>query len=112
MAKNFLAYLLQPEVIGNYLKAAGGRHSPVLKPVWKDLFWTDPNDPHVSTATKTFTQGETRLFYTFQNPAYSMVLKENVWGQALKRVLVDSSSSEQAADEAIARIKQIFAQWQ
>lgn len=111
MAKNFLAYLIQPEVIGNYLKAAGGRHSPVLKPVWKDLFWTNSNDPHVSTATKTFTQGKTRLFYTFQNPAYSMVLKENVWGQALKRVLVDRSSSEQAADEAIARIKQIFAQW-
>lgn len=112
IAKDFLAYLIQPEIINNYLKAAGGRHSPVLKPVWKDPFWTDPNDPHVSTATKTFTQGETRLFYTFQNPAYSMVLKENVWGQALKRVLVDGSSPEQAADEAIARIKQIFAQWQ
>lgn len=111
MAKDFLAYLIQPEIIDNYLKAAGGRHSPVLKPVWKDSFWTDPNDPHVSTATKTFTEGETRLFYTFQNPAYSMVLKENVWGKALKRVLVDGSSSEQAADEAIARIKQIFAQW-
>ncbi len=111
MAKKFLAYLIQPEIIGNYLKAAGGRHSPVLKPLWKDPFWTDPNDPHVSMATKTFTEGRTRLFYTFQNPAYSMVLKENVWGKALKRVLVDRSSSEQAADEAIARIKQIFAQW-
>lgn len=111
IAKDFLAYLIQPEIIGNYLKTAGGRHSPVLKPVWKDAFWTDPNDPHISMATKTFTEGQTRLFYTFQNPAYSMVLKENVWGQALKRVLVDRSSSEQATDEAIARIKQIFAQW-
>lgn len=111
IAKDFLAYLIQPEVIGNYLKTAGGRHSPVLKPVWKDPFWTDPNDPHVSMATKTFTQGKTRLFYTFQNPAYSMVLKENVWGKAIQRVLVDRSSSEQAADEAIAQIKQIFAQW-
>lgn len=111
-AKDFLAYLIQPEIIDTYLKAAGGRHSPVLKPVWKDTFWTDPNDPHVSMATKTFTEGRTRLFYTFQNPAYSMVLKENVWGKALQRVLVDGSSSEQAADEAIARIKQIFAQWQ
>jgi len=40
-----------------------------------------------------------------------MVLKENVWGKAIQRVLVDRSSLEQAADEAIARIKQIFAQW-
>lgn len=112
MAKDFLAYLLQPDVGGNYLKATGGRHAPVLKPVWKDTFWTDPKDPHVSTATKTFTEGRTRIFNSFQNPAYSMVLQENVWGKALKRVLVDGSSSEQAADEAIARIKQIFAQWQ
>lgn len=112
MAKDFLSYLLQPVIIGNYLKVAGGRHSPVLKSVWKDPFWTAAGDLHVSTATKTFTEGRTRLFYSFENPAYSMVLKENVWGKALKRVLVDGSSSEAAADEAITRIKQIFAQWQ
>lgn len=41
-----------------------------------------------------------------------MVLKENIWGKALKRVLVDGSSPEQAADEATFAIKQIFAQWQ
>ena len=112
MAKDFLSHLIQPVIINNYLKVAGGRHSPVLKSVWKDPFWTAPNDLHVSTATKTFAEGRTRLFYTFQNPAYSMVLKENVWGKALKRVLVDGSSSEQATDEAIERIEQIFAEWQ
>lgn len=111
IAKDFLAYLIQPEVIGNYLKVAGGRHSPVLKPNWQDPFWTNPQDPHVSTATKTINEGQTRLFYTFANPAYSMVLKENVWGQALKKVLVDNISPEIAADEAVSRIKQIFAQW-
>ena len=111
IAKDFLAYLIQPEVIGNYLKVAGGRHSPVLKPNWQDPFWTNPQDPHVSLATKTITQGQTRLFYTFTNPAYSVVLKENVWGQALKKVLVDGISAEQAADEAVTRIKQIFTEW-
>lgn len=111
IAKDFLAYLIQPKVIGDYLKVAGGRHSPVLKPNWQDPFWTNPQDPHVSTATKTINEGQTRLFYTFTNPAYSMVLKENVWGHALKKVLVDEISTTQAADEAILRIKQIFAQW-
>lgn len=111
IAKDFLSYLIEPKVIGNYLKSAGGRHSPVLKPNWQDPFWTNPQDPHVSTATKTISQRPTRLFYTFSNPAYSIVLKENVWGQALKKVLVDRISAETAADEAIARIKQIFAEW-
>lgn len=111
IAKDFLAYLIQPKVIGDYLKVAGGRHSPVLKPNWQDPFWTNPQDPHVATATKTINEGQTRLFYTFTNPAYSMVLKENVWGHALKKVLVDEISTAQAADEAILRIQQIFAQW-
>ncbi len=111
IAKDFLSYLIQPEVIGDYLKVAGGRHSPVLKPNWQDPFWTNPQDPHVSLATKTINQGQTRLFYTFYNPAYSRVLQENVWGQAIKKVLVDDITAEQAANEAVSRIKQIFAQW-
>jgi len=111
IAKDFLTYLIQPKVIGDYLKVAGGRHSPVLKPNWQDPFWTNPQDPHVSTATKTINEGQTHLFYTFTNPAYSMVLKENVWGHALKKVLLHEISTAQAADEAVLRIQQIFAQW-
>jgi multiple sugar transport system substrate-binding protein len=110
-AKSFLAYLIEPEINGNFLKVAGGRHSPVLKGVWQDPFWIDKKDPHISTATQTFTKQPTRIYYTYQNPAYSIVLKENVWGQALKKVLVENISSQQAADEAIERIKQIFAEW-
>jgi multiple sugar transport system substrate-binding protein len=110
-AKDFLSYLIQPETIDTYLQASGGRHSPVLKSVWKDPFWKNPKDPHVSRATHTFETQPTRLFYTFDNPAYSNVLKENVWGKALARVIVEKVPPEQAADEAIARIKEIFAEW-
>ncbi len=112
LAKEFLTYMLQPEVMNNYLKASGGRNSPVQKPVWKDPFWSDPKDPHISTATKTLTEGRIRLFYTFQNPAYSTVLKENVWGKALKRIVVDGISPEEGADQAIERIQQIFDEWE
>ncbi len=111
LAKDFLTYLIQPEVVGNYLKAGRGRHAPVVEAAWEDPFWHDPNDPHISTATKTLTEGRTRLFYTFQNPAYSIILQENVWGKALKRIVVDGISPEKAADEAIERIKEIFDQW-
>lgn len=111
-AKSFLAYLIKPNTIDSYLKTSGGRHSPILKSVWKDPFWTNPKDPHVSKATHTFQAQPSRLFYTFYNPAYSMVLKENVWGKALSRVIVEKVPPEQAADEAIARIKEIFDEWQ
>ena len=112
LAKNFLAYLIQPEIAGDYLKAAGGRFLPVHKLVWKDPFWTDLTDPHISTAAQPLIKGQTRPFYTAQNPAYSIVLKENVWGVALNRIVVDGISPEQAADEAIERIQQIFAEWE
>jgi multiple sugar transport system substrate-binding protein len=112
LAKEFLSYMLQPKVMGEYLKSGGGRYAPVISSVWQDPFWSDPQDPHVSVATKTLTKGLTRTYYTFENPAYSKVLQENVWGVALTRIAVDNISSEQAADEAIARIKQIFSQWQ
>lgn len=111
IAKDFLAYLIQPEVINNYLKSAGGRYLPVITTAKKDSFWTNPQDPHVSTATKTLTEGSTKLFYSAQNPRYSSVLEQNVWGQALNRIVVDKISPQQAGDEAIAQIKQIFTQW-
>ncbi len=111
IAKDFLAYLIQPEVINNYLKSAGGRYLPVITTAKKDSFWTNPQDPHVSTATKTLTEGSTKLFYSAQNPRYSSVLEQNVWGQALNRIIVDKISPQQAGDEAITQIKQIFAQW-
>jgi multiple sugar transport system substrate-binding protein len=111
-AKDFLSYLIRPEINGKFLKNAGGRHSPVLNSVWKDPFWTDKSDPHISLATHTLKEEPQRVYYTFQNPAYSIVLKENVWGQALQKVLANGVKSEQAANEALAQIKQIFAEWQ
>lgn len=110
-AKDFLTYLIKPEVMNNYLKAVGGRHFPVLKPVWQDPFWSNPADPHVSFASKTLTTRQMRPYYSSQHPAYSIVLEKNVWGKALKRVLVDQVTPSQAGDEAIQEIKEIFSQW-
>ncbi|MDF5709596.1 MAG: ABC transporter substrate-binding protein [Nostoc sp. S4] len=112
LAKEFLAYLIKPEVMGNYLKVSGGRHLPVMTSEWQDPFWKDSKDPYLSTAAKIFLNRETRPFYFVQNPAYSLVLKHNVWGKAINRIILNKTSPEQAADEAIAQIKQIFDQWQ
>jgi multiple sugar transport system substrate-binding protein len=110
-AKEFLNYLLKPQTLGPFLKAAS-RNLPVMKSFWRDRFWTNPADPHFSVVANVFTQRQTRPFYQAYHPAYSMVLNENVWSQALNRVIVDDVSAEQAADEAIAKIQQIFQQWE
>jgi multiple sugar transport system substrate-binding protein len=109
-AKSFLRYLLQPEVSDSYLKAAG-RSLPILIPVWKDPFWTNPADPHRSTVAKNLLRHQSRLYSYAQNPAYSKVSEQRVWGTAVSRIVVDKRSPEQAADEAIAEIKRIFEAW-
>ncbi|BAT56893.1 extracellular solute-binding protein family 1 (plasmid) [Nostoc sp. NIES-3756] len=111
-AKDFLTYLIQPKVMSDYLKAVGGRHFPVLTSVRKDPFWSDPTDLQVSSVTKILTTRQTRPYYTSLNPAYSIVLEENVWGKALQRILIERVTPTQAADEAISRIKEVFTQWQ
>lgn len=110
-AKNFLAYLLQPDTLGPYLKA-GGRNLPVTKPVWEDAYWTNPADPHLSITSKVLLQAETRPFYSAYHPAYSVVIEQEVWTRAIHQILVEKVSVEQAAEEAIDKVKQIFDQWQ
>lgn len=110
LAKDFLAYLIQPEVINTFLQESG-RHSPAHITVYEDAYWTNPEDPHTSEVTKTLTQSQIRPIYPANSPAYSIVLKENIWGQSLEKILLQGVDPEQAADQAISRIKEIFANW-
>jgi multiple sugar transport system substrate-binding protein len=110
LAKDFLAYLIQPEVLNTFLKESG-RHSPAHISLYDDPYWTNPEDPHTSTVTKTLTKSKIRPIYPANSPAYSIVLQENIWGQSLEKIVLNKITPEQAADEAIARIKEIFAEW-
>lgn len=109
-AKQFLAYLIKPETLGTYLKTSG-RNLPVTKTVWSDSFWTNPKDPHLSVAAKVLTQAQTRPFYSAYHPAYSVVIEKEVWTRAINQIIIDQVSVEQATDEAIEKVKQIFDQW-
>ncbi|MEM8718246.1 MAG: ABC transporter substrate-binding protein [Cyanobacteria bacterium P01_G01_bin.39] len=112
LAQEFLAYFVQPEIIGDYLKAARGRFFPVSRQSWSDPFWSNSADPHIAIATKPFLNQQTILPNTSLNPAYSLVFQQGIWGQALNRIVIDRVSSETAAEEAIAQIKTIFSQWE
>ena len=111
LAKDFLRYFIQPEVTVDYLKATGSRNQPVQNSAWLDPYWQDTQDPYIANVTKILTTKPTQLSHINDNPAYSQILAENLWGKALVRVIVDRVSPEQAADQAIARIKEIFAEW-
>jgi multiple sugar transport system substrate-binding protein len=111
-AKDFLAYLIQPERLNTYVKGSLGRWFPVMPDSLQDAFWKNSTDRHVAVAVRQFAQRPTRPFYHALNPAYSQVQAENVWGQAMSAILVEGKSSEAAVDEAIGHIQTIFAEWQ
>lgn len=111
-AKDFLTYLIQPDRLNTYIEESLGRWFPVMPASLQNSFWKESQDPHISAGIKQFKQHPTRPFYHVLNPAYSQVQAENVWGSAMHRVVIDRQSPEVAVDEAIARIDQIFTDWE
>ncbi len=112
LAKDFMRYFIKPEVTSKYLQTSGNRNQPVQNSVWQEPFWQETTDPYLKMTTKILSKGKTRLSYTYKNPAYSQVIEENIWGKTLNRIVVDRLSPEQATDEAIARIEEIFNEWE
>ncbi len=111
-AKNFLTYFIQPDILKTYFHSAAGRWYPVMPVLWRDPFWRDRADPHVLVAAQQLRNGKTRPLDRVIHPAYSEVHRENIWGQAMKRIVADNLTPEAAADEAITKIEQIFARWE
>lgn len=109
-AKNFLAYLAQPENLEAYTEGALGRYLPVMEKLFQEPFWQDPQDSHISVAVKQLQN--TRPAYQVFHPAYGEVASQNIWGQAIGKIIVDNLSVEQATNFAIAKIEQIFDDWQ
>jgi multiple sugar transport system substrate-binding protein len=80
VAKDFLKYLIQPQVLNEYLKTGLGRNIPCMPSIVKDdPWWLDPTDPHRAPYVRQGLLGPTlSTFWTF-NPAYAQVQNEHVW---------------------------------
>ncbi|MGD1803849.1 ABC transporter substrate-binding protein [Dapis sp. BLCC M126] len=111
LAKEFLSYLVEPENLGPYIKGSRGRYFPIMPQLWKDPFWTNKKDPHISVASQQFTEYQTSLFDHSRSHAYSQVHSENIWSKAMQQVLIQGLSPTEATDIAINQIQEIFSQW-
>ncbi|NES06557.1 MAG: carbohydrate ABC transporter substrate-binding protein, partial [Okeania sp. SIO2F4] len=111
LVKEFLSYLVQLENLGPYIKGSRGRYFPIMPQLWKDPFWTNKKDPHISVASQQFTEYQTSLFDNSRSHAYSQVHSENIWSKAMQQVLIEGLSPTEAIDIAINQIQEIFSQW-
>jgi multiple sugar transport system substrate-binding protein len=107
-AKEFLAFFLAEENLQPYVEGSLGRWVPVTKKAASAPFWTEGTDPHRVAVQKQVQEGI--VFFPFtKNWKFTIINAENVWGRATARVAKDGIKPEEAADELIARVKQILA---
>ena len=96
--------------MGAYTEASLGRWYPVMPALAESAFWRDPTDSHRQILRRQLGEHPTKPLPGVYNYRYSQVNAERVWQRAIGRIVVDGWSAERAADEAIARVKEILGQ--
>jgi len=111
VAKEFLKYAVEPNVLNEYLKGGLGRWALPLPEIAKsDPFWFK-EDPHrTAFATETLIDPTLPLYEAF-NPAMAGVNSEHVFSVAMLDVMNNGLTPEQAIDKAFKRAEEIFAKY-
>ena len=112
VAKDFLKYASQPEILNEYLKGGLGRWAPPMPDiVKKDPWWLDPKDSHRSTHTWMACVGPSFPWYEAYSPAIAEVNNSHVYQVAFADVVSKGTAPEQAMEDAIKRAEAIFAKY-
>jgi multiple sugar transport system substrate-binding protein len=111
VAKEFIQYTVQPQVLNEYLKGGLGRFVvPVPDVAKSDPFWLK-EDPHREAYTKLTLLGPTMPIFEVYNPAIAQVNAEHLFSVAMFDVMKEGMAPEQAVDKALKRIEEIFAKF-
>ena len=113
VAKDFMKFFMQPEVMNENLKGGLGRWVPVMPSVVKqDPWWTDTKaDPHRLAYVTEAVLNPTISNYNGFNPAWGEVNAEQVFGQAHADVIRNGMTPSAAVDKAFRRIETIFTKY-
>jgi multiple sugar transport system substrate-binding protein len=112
VAKEFMKFLIQPQVMNAYLKQGLGRWLPAYPSLAKsDPFWLDPSDPHRANYVREGLIDPTVVNYPAFNPGWAEVNATQIWGSAEADVIRNGLTPEQAADKALKKIETILAKY-
>jgi multiple sugar transport system substrate-binding protein len=106
VAKDFMKYFMQPQVLNENLK--GRWVPPMVKIVKDDPFWLSSKDPFRKTYVEEGTLGPTIANYYGYNPAWGQVAAEQLWTQACADVIKNGATVHAAVDKAFKRAEEIF----
>jgi multiple sugar transport system substrate-binding protein len=109
VAKEYMKYFMQPEVMNENLKGGLGRWVPAIPEIAKsDPFWLDPKDPHRATYVREAVLGPTIPSYNGFNPAWGQVQAEQLWNQGVADVIKNGMTPQAAAEKAFKRAEAVF----
>jgi multiple sugar transport system substrate-binding protein len=111
-AKEFVHFLVSKGWLTHYLSFSAERMLPPMSKLLEQPFWLDPSDPHRMAAVMQISSRPLALHYAAAsgNWRHDRAHQERLWGKAIHRVVTEGVTPERAADEAIARVKQILSQ--
>jgi multiple sugar transport system substrate-binding protein len=110
VAKDFLKFLIQPQVLNELLKTGLGRNLPAMPAIVKrDPWWFA--DRHRAAYTEQGLLGSTVPTFWTSNPAYAQVQNEHVWQTAWAEIIQDKAMPQAAAEKAFKRVEEIFAKY-
>jgi multiple sugar transport system substrate-binding protein len=111
-AREFVRFLLADVWLAHWLSFAGDRLLPPMTKLIDSPFWLDPSDRHrMRSAIQVLSMPRYDPFLVANRDwRLTRVFQDHVWEEAVHRVVADGISSEQAVDDAIARIKRILSE--
>ncbi|MGE3927216.1 MAG: ABC transporter substrate-binding protein [Lautropia sp.] len=105
LGKQFLQFLMEDENIIPYTEGSLGRWYAVTKKGADSPFWTQ-QDVHRKKVSAQFRAGTDTFPFT-RNFNFTTLNNENVWAKGMSRVVNDKWTPDKAADEIVARIKEL-----
>jgi multiple sugar transport system substrate-binding protein len=110
VAKDFMKYFMQPQVMNDNLKGGLGRWLPVMPEVVKnDPWWLTSGEPCLKPYVEEGVINPTLPVYEGFTPAWGQLSAEQLWGQAHADVIKNGMKVADAVDKAFKRANEIFA---
>jgi multiple sugar transport system substrate-binding protein len=113
LAEEFVRFLVADGWLAHWLSGARDRLLPPMRQLIDQPFWLDPQDPHrLRSAMQTLTQPQSLGWWglRFDQEGPFLATEPAIYSTAVHRVAAEGWTPEQAADEAIARVKQILSE--
>jgi multiple sugar transport system substrate-binding protein len=107
VAKDFLKFLIQPQVNNEYLKTGLGRAIPCMPSIVKNDPWWFA-DPHRKAYVEQGLMGPILPEFWCYNPAWAQVRNEHVFPTAWAEITKNGAKPEAAAEKAFRRAAEIF----